>query len=345
MNKSLIEQYVELIINNLPKFNYKKGAFQREKLSFKKEAFKIDATLSNEEQLTELGKIIEKHIPDNHINIITKEGAKVNRDIPLYQNNIAYQPNEMLTRFKISNKDGINGCFYLGTKKIAGKNVGVVSIPSFFHNGTQEQDDNQQKFIDAFFKMKKEQKWTDIIFDFRGNYGGDATIIKEIAERLSGKEVFYSNTTKVITPYPLYQEHKKAFAEKEHTIDMPSFTKKQQEGDAFNGEIYILQDRCNASSAEGAIFMLSQLKNVTTIGENTFGAFQGGATVELKMPYGSLLIGTEYRERFSKKGEPILEKEGIKPDIFVISEKAFETAVSRITAIETQKRNLSNNEK
>lgn len=345
MNKSLIEQYVELIINNLPQFNYKKGAFQREKLFFQKEAFKISPTLSNEEQLTELGKIIKKYIPDNHINIITKEGAKVNRDIPHYQNNIAHQQNEGLKAFKISDKDGTNGSFYLGTKKIAGKNVGVVSIPSFFHNGTQEQDDNQQKFIDAFFKMKKEQNWNHIIFDFRGNFGGDATIIKEIAERLSGKEVFYSTTTKVITPYPLYQEHQKAFAEKEHTLEMPSFINKQQEGDAFNGEIYILQDRCNASSAEGAIFMLSQLKNVTTIGENTFGAFQGGATVELKMPYGTLLIGTEYRERFSKRGEPILEKEGMKPNIFVASEKAFETAVARISALEFQKANHTNNSK
>ena len=345
MTRNLLNEYAYIILNNLPEWNYTctdkkvKESILNQKEVFMEEVKKIDITLPTEEQLTKLGQVIRQFVPDAHINIRTKTGSKVKRDIPTYQNNIAYQESNDLKIFEIPQKNKNPLTWLIGTKEINGTKVGIVAIPSFSYDEMQEE--TRKKFVDAFFQMKKENKWSSIIFDFRGNYGGDATVIKEISDRMKGAPVSYAEKTEIITPTPLYQEHKTIFKNKEHTVELPDFSIKGQEGDRFNGSIYILQDKCNASATEGAIYMLSQLKHTKTIGENTYGAFQGGATVELPMRYNtSLIIGTEYRERKTKNGHPIYENEGIPPHVQSESSKAYDTAISTLKSDIASKKTL-----
>ena len=70
--------------------------------------------------------------------------------------------------------------------------TGIVSIPSFGGN-IDEQTQARNQFIDTFFSQKEKNKWQNIIFDFRGNTGGDSEIIKEIAERMGNTSVKYAD--------------------------------------------------------------------------------------------------------------------------------------------------------
>ena len=196
-------------------------------------------------------------------------------------------------------------------------NTGIIAIPSF-GGDIQAQEKERKTFIKTFFKQKSLHKWEHIIFDFRGNTGGDSELIRELAERMCNQTIRY--------------------ADKSEPAEILTPCLSQSQSDIFKGHIFILQDEYNASAAEGAVFMLSQLQNSKTIGTSTSGTFQGGACKDIQMPIGTLTIGTIYRERF-KNGKPIKEKEGIPPDIPCSSENAFNTALMHIQEI--KKKNIS----
>ena len=77
--------------------------------------------------------------------------------------------------------------------------------------------------------------------------------------------------------------------------------------------------------------MLKQLKNSYSIGEQTSGTYQSGATVSLQVaPNIELVIGTKYMERLDQKGNIIEEKKGFTPDFQVHSQQAMKKAFSLI---------------
>ena len=58
----------------------------------------------------------------------------------------------------------------------------------------------RKQFVEDFFTAKQTQSWQSLIFDFRGNQGGDAELIKEIGERMCGKSLKYADYFEYITP-------------------------------------------------------------------------------------------------------------------------------------------------
>lgn len=213
-----------------------------------------------------------------------------------------------------------------------------MSIPSFSGN-IEDQQEQRRKFVETFFEQKKENKWQHIIFDFRGNTGGDSEIIKEIAERMSGEQVRYADKEELVNTTAAHKKISEGYGLETET----HYT--SQPGDKFTGSIYVLQDQYNASATEGAIFMLSQLPKAKTIGEKTAGCFAGGATTRLEMPEGTLSIGTVYRERFDKEGQPIKEKEGMHPTLPCAYNKAFDKALDEISeSIKRMRRVASNSQ-
>ncbi len=326
--ESIATLYALYICDNLPEWNHSNISSQyeiaekiaRQKLLFLSQIKKINPDLPPDIQLHQLGEIVKKLVPDNHIDIKDSNGKSVvPRKAPHYPKNafnLAYQSIAALKDLGISsiyqkNIQSDMPSWLIGTLEISKKKIGIVAIPSF-GGDINTQTKQRQEFVETFFKEKN--KWDMIIFDFRGNTGGDAEIIKEIGERISQKQLKYADTCEIIGI---------------NTQIQPNIRCNFQTSDHFNGHIYILQDNWNASATEGAIYMLSQIEHTQTIGENTSGTFAGGSCVEIPMPVGSLIIGTEYRTR-SKSGKLIHEKEGMEADIKSASSKAFNQVLSII---------------
>lgn len=328
---SVIEEYTTAIIENLPEWNYSgaqdNAQIQEEIRHFRDTTLQIDTSLNPDEQLQQLSDIIQKYVPDNHISIKDINGKNL-RQPPFTHKR------ENLSTQELSNlgaKDVVpiqvqegKDPWIIGT--IPNTKTGIVSIPSFGGN-IDEQTQARNQFIDTFFSQKEKNKWQNIIFDFRGNTGGDSEIIKEIAERMGNTSVKYADKSEKMNTQAA-QKKKTECSSLRETLRECSHYRPISPTDKFLGSIYILQDEYNASATEGAIFMLSQLPKSTTIGENTSGTFAGGATTELPMSYGSLIIGTEYRERYNKSGKQIKEKEGMVPNIPCSSEKSFAKAIN-----------------
>lgn len=333
---SLIKQYVDFILHNLPEWNYSQAVnnevVQRQKQTFAKAVSLIDETQEIDSQLKQLGKIIKDFVPDNHIALFDSQHRQlVAKKEPSYSrraHNLAYKSSEELTSLNLTNVNHYKiqkgqPQWMIATQHQGEICTGIVAIPSF-GGDYEEQIHTRKEFIAAVFETKAKQKWQNIIFDFRGNSGGDAEIIKEIGERMSGKSLNYADLCEVIEAKPQNENQAKILGQTYHI--RPQTTQYQsQSGDKFRGNIYILQDAWCASATEGAIFMLSQIPNSQTIGENTAGTFAGGACTEIPFEHGSLIIGTEYRQR-SRNGREIKEKEGQTPDIETPSKEAYTKA-------------------
>ena len=336
---SLIEEYTTVIIENLPEWNHS-GAKDNVQIQegirrFKEATAQIDTSLDSNEQLKLLSDTIQKYVPDNHVSIKDVSGKNLKQ--PPFTHKRENLSTQDLTALGIKDIISIQvqkekDPWIIGT--IHGTRTGVVSIPSFGGN-IEEQDQARKEFINTFFSQKEQNKWQNIIFDFRGNTGGDSEVIKEIAERMFDNSVEYANKSEILNTQAAQKKKEEGRSLKE-TLTSASHYLSLSPTDKFLGSIYILQDEYNASATEGAIFMLSQLPKSTTIGENTSGTFAGGATTELPLSHGSLIIGTEYRERYDKSGKQIKEKEGMVPDIFCSSQKSFAKAVNIISEQSTR---------
>ena len=333
---SLIKQYADFILNNLPEWNYSQAVqdedVHNQKQIFAKAVSEIDETKEIDTQLNRLGRIIKDFVPDNHISLFDSHHRQlVAKKEPPYSrraHNLAYALTENLqnlgiNEFKHYKIQKGQPQWMIATKCEGRVNIGIVAIPSFGGNA-EMQSQSRKGFVSAFFEAKEKHKWQNIIFDFRGNSGGDAEIIKEIGERMIGKSLNYADLCEVIKAKPQNETQAKILNLKGH-IRPQTLQYQSQSGDEFRGTIYILQDRWCASASEGAIFMLSQIPNSKTIGDNTAGTFAGGACVEIPFEQGSLIIGTEYRKR-SRNGKEIKEKEGQTPDIETPSKEAYTKA-------------------
>ena len=330
MQAELIK-WAELITQLLPEWNHSRVDADSEKQSFIKSVREIAVSEPDKtEQIAKLQQLILETVPDLHIQIINKKQSAGSKPFT-EKSNLVWQ-HKKLKQVLLFTMDNRKEPWMIATERVNGASYGVVAIPSF---GGKVNDEHRSAFVDCLMKEKNDKKWSAIIFDFRDNQGGDSTIIKEIAERLSGETVRYADYTEVISyrDKQLSDTHRKILDNKEHTLNMPDFTCQSRAIDRFSGQIYVLQNQKNASATEGAIYMLSQLPNCTTIGIPTKGAFQGGSTVVLPLnEIYDLVIGTEYRERFyqngADKGTAILEKKGMNPNVY--STDSYFSAVKMI---------------
>ncbi len=347
-----ISQYAEFIVQNLPEWNHHQAKedvdIALQKRRFLTNVAKIDRTLSESKQMEALGRIISQQVPDNHIELFDEKGRQlVVKKEPEYSAqayNLAYKSTKELSELKLENAQHFkiqNGQaqWMIASQNINGERVGVVAIPSFGGN-TNLQKENRQKFVEAFFTEKEKQQWQNIIFDFRGNQGGDADVIKEIGERLGGKNLSYADVYEPIDIQPINREQADILTAKKEIIGPHQLHYETKPKDKFNGSIYILQDRWCASASEGAIFMLSQLPHCQTIGERTSGCFAGSAPVRLPFENGMLKIGTYYCAR-TKNGVSITEKEGSPADVCVSSADAYVKVQTLIEERANNKRTLS----
>ncbi len=320
-----IKKTAAIIKKYLPKWNHSTAVCDHEKESFIRAVNQLDFQKEKNALWQDFATLIAEHVPDNHINLKRNGKNLVPKKVPAKKTDVSKTIFPSAKAIPISDE---KGNWYIDTKKIGNKSVGIITIP-FFSYSDNEPDLARENFIRQFFQLKKENKWNNIIFDFRGNTGGDAAVMKEIAERMAGYTVKYADRTEAVIPNET-DPYRHLFLKKHQESEIPSIIT-DDKTDRFSGPIYILQDGWNASATEGAIYMLKQLPNAKTIGEKTSGTYQNGATILLPVTEDTeLIIGTKYLERWDKTGAIIEEKEGMKPDIATKAEKALSKALLSI---------------
>ncbi len=339
----LVDGYTMEICSRLPEWNHteagKDAEVARKKLDFAAKmthlkAFLHEKNITDEKQiLRAMDLVIAKNVPDEHVKIVINgeekraayqviaQDDKLKYKIPLEDNHNlinsgkTFHKQQLFTLIAPSKPDETANIL-VAEKQIGKRTVGVVAIDSFV---IEYSNADELKKVDkiADYVLEQSKHWDDVVFDIRGNGGGDASIIKQIGERMAAKKLEYADKMEIID---------KALVER----GGPPEQYMQKFGDkTFTGNVYVLQDGGNSSAADGAIWMLRQMDNCKTIGENTFGAFAGGDVKQHKMEGGTLFIGNTYRER-SINGRKIEEGKGIPPDVKCASANAFDMAITLV---------------
>ena len=335
----LIDLYSIKIINGLPEWNYfgadTDAQVQKQKNCFRQ---KIDGlkykNIPDEETLIRcMDYVIAQYVPDEHVQIrikgedkraaaelISKDSALTYKIPPTENNNLINSDEKFseLKKFvlKASQCDETANIL-VATQNVDTRKVGIVAIDSFMIEMGSEQTRNEVEKI-ADYVLEQSKQWDDIIFDFRGNGGGDATIIKEIGERLSAKKLQYADKIEIINK------------DLDEITGAPDFYPQKSGDVTFKGNVFVLQDGGNASAAEGAIWMLRQMNNCKTVGENTHGAFAGGDVKRHDMGNAVLQLGNTYRERILPNGEKVKEGKGIPADVKTKSSEAYAQTINFI---------------
>ena len=340
----LIDTCTQEICSRLPEWNHQNAGqnaeVAKQKLNFTAKMAELKNYLQENNitdkthVLRKMDLVIAKNVPDEHVKIIVagEEHRAAHRAIsqdenlrykipPQENNNLINSDNtfhkqQLFTLIAPSEPDEIANIL-VAEKQIGNRTVGVVAVDSFV---IEYSNPDELKKVDkiADYVLEQSKNWNDVVFDFRGNGGGDASIIKQIGERMSGKKLEYADKIEIID---------KALADREGP---PEQYMQKASDKTFTGNVYVLQDGGNSSAADGAIWMLRQMDNCTTIGENTFGAFAGGDVKKHKIEGGTLLIGNTYRERHLPDGTKIEEGKGIPPDTECVSKNAYDMAITLI---------------
>ncbi|MGI4993013.1 S41 family peptidase [Halobacteriovorax sp. GFR7] len=227
-----------------------------------------------------------------------------------------------------------------------GKRIGMISIiyyPSHKDtkwNGFIEQSKNLIKSSDV------------LVVDLRGNQGGDDTKGFELASILQDRVVKpgWDKTIDRLTPETLalsqnsWLMNKYSFEHKNKQIPsyIENFIKERKEilqnaldgkyqktkvyswdqskypigKNAYQGKIFLLQDKECRSSGESSLEVLAKHPNATTLGENTLGMYHFGNVNKLVLPNSKLLIGIASKYN-AYSDDRNIDKIGMKPNIVI----------------------------
>lgn len=180
-----------------------------------------------------------------------------------------------------------------------GGKIGIISLSYCPH--PNEVECNLKNFIQTFENNLK--NWDCVIWDVRGNRGGNSFIISEISNKLYGNTVLFCSSQSLrMTPEAKYlhkikfsnpQDIKKLYEIHSH-IKTPYYVIPGKEETQFNAQkgfnkpVYIITDRRTSSSAEYVCGLYKHPK-VKFVGEHTCGCGEFGDTVHLRLPCGSIL--------------------------------------------------------
>jgi hypothetical protein len=222
------------------------------------------------------------------------------------------------------------------------KKISVIAMTQF----PSPRDGQWNGIKSAIFKSMKSDV---IIFDLRGNSGGNSTMSKNIARWLindtvthNKKKIFRLNTVEAWEAFrnntqAIEQRLKKrgrdtSYLEQEYKFILDSIEKiKKTESQRYivttfikptvsrtnyNGQIYVLTDRQCGSSCEHTVELLKFHPNAKTVGENTAGLIHFGQMGAITLPKSKLVVtlSTQYFEGF-RPG--FFELTGYPPDIRV----------------------------
>lgn len=172
--------------------------------------------------------------------------------------------------------------------------IATIRIDSFSENSGEE-------FLREFNELWKENKISNIIFDVRGNTGGDKFAVTQILDRLAPKGELYTE---------VYKNSENVVNSDSTCVDVP---------------IYILGDGMSASASELFIMSLQDTNNATFVGSQTFGK----STILGYYPLddgSSVLMSVGY---YYPPSDRFIENVGIEPNV-VETEDAMAKALELI---------------
>ena len=281
-------------------------------------------------------------IPDGHISVELNKTEYVKKD----------REQKIWPIGENVGKDSPNGVWSLNKIKLNKKDISILSILNF----PSPNDPRWDGLEDSIKKILQEDL---IVFDLRGNTGGDSGKAKIIAQMLINNTVKHPSKTIIIknTPYAhqiminvsifkikslresgkstehIKRDIQEQKLEKEKAKDANKDTitleHKHPNTDKlnFNGKIYVLADRNCGSSGEHALRLLKFHPNTTFIGEPTAGAIDFGQSGLFSLPNSGILVRVCTKYFVSFDGG-IHDKTGYIPDINVSeSQDALELIV------------------
>lgn len=163
--------------------------------------------------------------------------------------------------------------------------IPVFDIKKFYY-------DNEEERLQLDDFARSGEKYKDVpclIFDLRQNIGGSDTYLCDFMEGLNGEVPDY--------PMDFRQNNSDTFLEwlKENNEDIemePGIMEDKSEGKTLQKEqdIYVLVDRCVASSGESAVANLKTMSGAVIVGENTRGCFFCGNCIDIYLPNSGLKV-------------------------------------------------------
>ncbi len=154
-----------------------------------------------------------------------------------------------------------------------------------------------------------------IIFDLRGNGGGDPAMVALICSYLFGPEPVHLNSLH-------WREGKRERVEE-------FWTRKEVAGKRYTGkDVYVLTSGRTFSGAEEFTYNLKNLKRATIIGETTGGGANPGDTNRLSKHFGAFIPTGRAVSPITRTN---WEGTGVEPDVKVAADQALTTA--RIMAL------------
>ena len=240
----------------------------------------------------------------------------------------------------------------IGTMKKGDENILIVSIPNLCRpNSYEEWKDFIETFDQAYIKDKEKWDKGRIIFDVRGNRGGEDKPIDHIAKRLYGNMLNTYKRCEIkdteLSNYFLHkhgaykpQNYEYVGLKAEDLIERHNFSNERKilfdetdvyypfnEQKGFKGKIDILLDRDVGSSAESAYTSFYHHPNVRYIGENTAG-MQQYTQGTFQAPWGGQMrVAVTKLTYWDKEGENI-EVKGHKPDINCSGQDALDVCLN-----------------
>ncbi|OBX24073.1 MULTISPECIES: S41 family peptidase [Bizionia] len=221
--------------------------------------------------------------------------------------NIKFKPynaeNDIKTTFLIDEpapnyKVDITNTPRLGIVMNNEKKTAIIKIKNFNYFPTgRENIDFFKETIDTYMKQIQDENITKVVFDLRGNRGGNPKCTKYILTYMIDKEInFYEDN----------QLNK--------SRNRPITVKPQTTNNSSNRKIYMLTDGRSASATAQMLAVVKHNQLATILGEETGGTYSthpGRAVPSLKNTKLALQIGTE-RESVHVPKLPL--NKGIVPD-------------------------------
>ncbi len=287
------------------------------KMKFKKGIIDLYNTppQTTAEMLKCMETLLLKSIPDNHTfllnnqnqRLINSETAHAVEDavIDKYpktsvgQNACFSLPNQENTQTLCLQQNDKGHSIGIFTQIVNGKKLGIIALSKC----PQPNDPNFD--FKAFLNVLDEnlQHFDGVVFDARGNEGGNALIIAEINKRLYGNDPQFLKARHMRTTDEAKHIHMLKYPGYEKTLNRIYQTANENgyctlqsmENTNFNPEkgynkpIYVLADRMTCSSGE-YIFALHNHPKAKFMGENSCGCGEYGDTTGIPLPAGGLLV-------------------------------------------------------
>ena len=287
------------------------------KMKFKKGIVNLYNTppQNTNDMLKSMETLLLKSIPDNHTfmlnnqnqRLINSEMAHAVEDavIDKYpitsvgQNACFSLPNQENTQTLCLQQNDKGHSMGIFTQTVNGKKLGIIALSKC------PQPNDPAFDFKAFLDVLDEnlQNFDGVVFDVRGNEGGNARMVSEINKRLYGNEPQFLKATHMRTTEEAKRIHQFKFPGYDKTLnhlysladENGYFHQSGADETPFNPEkgynkpIYVLADRMTSSSGE-YIFALHNHPKAKFMGENSCGCGEYGDTTGIPLPAGGILV-------------------------------------------------------